>query len=159
MDDVLLAIRTLLLAGLDMVDTYKAVYYGRNTVPATSEMPFVEVIPIGTDMENRGSNSMNNEFEIMVRMQDTLKENITENTNKSIISHSQTFVKRMEERDANGKPLATTILGVLHDNRKLSNTVTINNFGRINYNEEFLDGSWIITAEMIMLTQKITLRS
>jgi hypothetical protein len=158
MDDVILALRTLLLSGLT-ADLYKKVYYGPNLVPAKSELPCVEVIPVSTTVENLGTNSMRNEYTIQITTKDILKNHVTEDTDKSILSHVQTIVKRMEERDANAKPKSTTILGVLHDNRKISNTVHINQIGNIEYNTEEFNGSWIISASIIITALKINLRS
>lgn len=158
MDDIILALRTLLDASLTP-DLYKAIYYGENFVPSKSEVPFVEVIPVETEMLQQGTNSMMNEYVITIQIKDIIKNFITANTDKEIISHVQTLVKRMEERDANGKPKSTTILGVLHDNRKITDTVNINNIGRINYTTESLNGSLILSAAVTITANRITLRS
>ncbi len=157
MDTVIEAIRTLLASGLTS-SLYKYIYYGHNNVPAKCELPCIEVAPVSTEMSNMGTHSMMNQFTIRITSKDILKNFITENTDKSILAHVQTIVKRMEERDANGKPLSTTVLGVLHDNRKLSNTVHINNIGTIEYNEEAYDGSWLISASVLITANVITTR-
>lgn len=158
MDDVILALRTLLDGSLE-ADLYKAIYYGENFIPAKSEVPFVEVIPVSTNMSNHGTNSMMNEMTITIKSKDIIKNFLTANTDKEVLTHVQTMVKRMEERDANGKPKSTTILGVLHDNRKISNKVHINNIGTIDYTTESLNGSLFLTASITITANVVTLRS
>jgi len=159
-DDVLLAIKTLLETA-DSGNVYAHHFYGVNTVPSQSEMPFIEIKPGSTSMERRGTNSMNNEFQVVIRVVDSLKNFVTEDTNKEVVSHTQTFVKRMEERDSNGKPLASTILGVLHDNMRLNNKVTMVGISTVRYDEinNPHDGSWIIEATMVVTAKLISLRS
>jgi len=157
MDTVIEAIRALQTSSLTS-GLYKYIYYGENLVPAKSELPCIEVDPVSTEMANMGTHAMMNEFTIRITTKDILKNFITENTDKSILSHKQTIVKRMEERDANGKPLSTTVLGVLSDNRKISNTVHINNIGTIEYNSEAFDGSWLVSASVLITAKLITTR-
>jgi len=102
---------------------------------------------------------MMNELTVTIKSKDIIKNFVTGNTDKEVLTHVQTMVKRMEERDANGKPKATTILGVLHDNRRISNTVHINNIGTIQYATESLNGSLFLTAEITITAQRITARS
>lgn len=158
MDEVITALIALLNSGLEE-DVYKQVYYGINHVPAKSEMPLVEVSPVSTEMANLGTNSMQNEYSIRITIKDYLKDHLTGDTDKAVLTQFKTMVQRMEKRDADGKPLSTTILGVLHDNRKISDKVHINNIGRIEYNEEELDGSYILGASVIITANRITLRS
>lgn len=159
MDTVITALRALLLTALG--STYKDYYYGENLVPAQADFPFLEIVPVSTLMEQRGTNSMMNEFTIMINIKDTLKNFLTSDTDKEILSHMQTMVKRMEERETSpdGKPKAATVLGVLHDNRQMSNTVHINNDFEIAYNVTEYGESWLLKASLTFTASKISMRS
>ena len=159
MDDVILAIKALLEANLP-TGVYKNIYYGPNLVPAESEIPCVEIIPMEEGMTNKGTNSMMNEFRIKIRITDSLKAFNTSNTKKTILGQVQAFVKRMGERDSNHKPLSSTILGVMHDNRQLTNTVHINRIGVVKDNfDELHEGRWIVRSELNIQADLISLRS
>ena len=143
MDDVIMAIRALIEAG-DTGDVYKKIFYGENKVPNGSIFPFVEVIPTNTEIVNTTTcGGINSEFTITINIKDTLKNHVTTDTNKEILSAMRDMVKKMEERDSGGTPLTTTILGMLSGNLKLSDTVNINNNWNIVYNEAEYNGSWI----------------
>ena len=159
MDEIISAIRALLAADGTIAALYKKIYYGVNPIPADSELPCIEVYPIGTQMLNLGTASMMNTYTIGVRIKDTLKAFVTNDTNKQVIDHSQDFVQRVENRDSNGKPDSGTILRVLHDNRQLSNTASIHEVSGIKYNTRELDKvSMIITAEINVTVKKISPR-
>lgn len=157
MDDVILAIRALLLAELG--STYEDYFYGENMVPAEADYPFVEVIPNNSLVTLRGTNSVNNEYGITIQIKDTLKAFETADTNKEIIAHMQEMVKRMEERDANGKPLSSTILGILQDNLQLSTTAHINNDWEIAYDTSPFAGSYVLIASLAFIVKRITLKN
>jgi len=53
MNEIIEAIRALLLASLGT--TYKKYYYGEVRVPTQAFMPFIEVIPMGTSIKNKGT--------------------------------------------------------------------------------------------------------
>ena len=157
MDDVILAIIDLFKTNLEE-GVYKDVYYGENRVPAEPDFPFVEVVPNRTIMRTRGTNSMMNEFSITVNIKDTLKASLTHDTDKEIVEHTQEMVKRMEAR-TDSIPDSDTILGILHDNLKLSNTVHLNNDWDINYQASEYNGSYILVASVQMTASLISLRS
>jgi len=160
MHNAIQAIITLLTASLT-ANTYKYIYYGPNLVPALAELPCVEVIPISESMTNRGTQTMMNELTIRIVVKDSLKKFVTNDTNKSTVAHVETFIKRIGERDsAKGRPDAATILGILHDNRQLTNTVHINDIGTVNYSfDKTQDGSYIIQADVEVTAQFISNRS
>ena len=146
MDEVIEKIRVL-LAGVPAGE-YKGIHYGANHLPAQSALPCIEVVPVRTEVSNMGTRSNKNEFVVRVAIKDTLKNFVTADTDKVVKAGTKKLVQRMEARDAKGKPLATTILGILSD-RKLASGVHINQLGVIEYNDdEQFDGSWLLSAEI-----------
>lgn len=153
MDSILTALRSLLVAALT---EYTTVYYGENKIPAEADFPLLEIIPRETERVQRGTNSFNNTYTVTISIKDTLKSHVTANTDKSVSTHMQKMVQRMEERDADGEPKSTTVLGVLSDNLKISNTAHINGDWRVRYDQSPFNGSWILIASVTFTINKIT---
>lgn len=68
---------------------------------------------------------MDNEYQVRVTIKHSLKSYLKENTNVEVLDHVQDLVEKMEGRTS-GDVDSNTVLGVLHDNLKLSNTAHIN---------------------------------
>lgn len=154
MNEVILAILTLLEASL--TTTYKKYYYWEIKVPNQAFMPFIEVIPVSTNITNRGTWGMaNNEFSIQINVKSSLKKYFTENTDKEILGYLQDLVEKVEDRDTNWNLKSTCILWILQDNLKLSNTVQINWDWNVVYNEINLWESYITMASITFTCQKI----
>lgn len=158
MDGIILALQSLLSAAL--TTTYKKYFYGENRVPAQSHFPFIEIIPLRTNIEVRGTGQMKqNTFTIKINIKDSLKKELTSNTDKIIVGFQQTMVKRMEERSSDGVPLATTVLGVLSKDDPdltLNSTVHINNDWEIDYSLSELGESWITIASITFTAKLLT---
>jgi len=161
MDEVIDAVLALFTAESTINSLYKKKYYGMNNIPGEHELPCIEVYPIDTSMINKGTGSMMNTYVVGVNIKDTVKASITEDTDKETVAHVKTFVQRIENRDSNGKPESATILGVLHDNRKLSNTAHIHEVSKVTYN--FGPGTTkdtnIVTASVKITVKRISPRS
>lgn len=118
MNEVILAIIALLEAKFGK--QYKQYYFGEIRVPAHMTFPFVEVVPLASKIDNRGTGAMtDNEFRIAITVKTTLK-NYLATSSAERMKHVQDLVKRMEERNTDGTIKDTTILGVLHDNLQLT---------------------------------------
>jgi len=158
MDDIILALQSLLSTALST--TYKKYFYGENRVPAQAHFPFIEIVPLSTSVNVRGTGQMrNNEFAIQINIKDSLKAELTSATDKSIVAFYQRMVKRMEERDSDGVPKAATVLGVLSRDQsdlKLNSKVHINNDWEIEYGLSELGDSWITTATITFTASLLT---
>lgn len=155
MDDVITSIVTLLTSALG--STYKKYYYGENKAPEQALFPFVEVIPISTSIENIGTGGlMKSVHSVQINIKETIKANLTANTNKATVEHLQDIVKKMEERETNGTLKSATVLGVLHDNLQLSAKVNINGDWEISYTETEYGDSWIVIGSVKFNASRIT---
>ncbi len=155
MNEVIEAIRALLKSTLG--GAYKKYYYGEVHIPNQSFLPFVEVVPMSSRIDNRGTGGMmDNQYTIQVNVKSTLTKYLRENTNTETIEHVKDLVKQIEERDSNGNVLSTTILGVLHDNLQLSNTANINGNWDISYDSLDLGDSYITIAKISFTVRVIS---
>ena len=158
MNEIIEAIRTLLKTELWVY--YKKFYYGEIRVPNQAYLPFIEVIPVGSKVTNRGTGGMvNNEYSIQINVKNTLKKYLKENTNVETLDHIQDLVQKMEGRDTDtGDLLSTTVLWVLHDNLTLTisgnRKADINGDWDIGYDEIDLGESYI-TIATISFTVKV----
>ena len=132
MNEVIEAIRNLLKTSLGSY--YKKFYYGEIRVPNSAMLPFIEVIPVGSKVTNRGTGGMiNNEYSIQINVKSTLKKYLSQKTSDEILEHLKDLVERIEGRNDDGNLESNTILGVLHDNLQLSSTANINGDWDISY--------------------------
>ena len=146
MDDVILAIISLLKT--QFTTTYNEYFYGENIIPSEPMFPFIEVIPNASSINNRGTGgTKNNTFSVTIKIKDSLKKYLNSNTNQSKFSALQTMVKRMEERTLNIFK-NTSVMYVLANNLKLSDTANINENWEINYDVVPLDGSYVIISSV-----------
>ena len=154
MDGVIQQIITLLNANLT---GYTGIYYGENFVPEQAIYPFVEVIPVGTSVENIWTGGLiNNTFSVRIQIKDSLKKTLNANTDRTTVQYLQNLVKRFEERDGNGDLLSTTVLGVLTNNLQLTDTVNIVGDWDVSYNNIVpLNGSYQITGSVDFTVKNI----
>lgn len=156
MNEVIEAIVTLLQTKLG--NTYKKYYYWEIKVPNQSFMPFIEVIPLNSDIVNRGTWWMlDNTFQIQVTIKNSLKKYLKQNTNVETLDHIQDLVKKMEDRNSDWTIKSNTVLWVLHDNLKLNATVHINGDWSIVYDEIDLWESYITFASIVFSWKLITM--
>ena len=126
-------------------------------MPNQNIFPFVEVIPNGTNVENTTTcGGINSEYNITVKIKDTRKHNIADNTNVEIVDGLRTVVLRMEERDSSGNTKADTILGILKNNLKLDENVNISDNWNISYDETQYGESWIMVASINFTCNNLT---
>ncbi len=156
MNEIIEAIQTLLSA--ELWSTYKKYYYGEIKVPNQSFLPFIEIIPLSSNITNRGTWWMlDNTFNIQITVKNTLKNHLKQNTNVDTISHIQDLVQKIEDRNADWTIKSSTVLWVLHDNLKLSNTVHINDDWVVTYDEIDLWESYITFATIVFSGKLITM--
>lgn len=98
---------------------------------------------------------MSNEYQIRVNIKHSLKSYLKENTNVEVLDHVQDLVEKMEARTS-GDVNSNTVLGVLHDNLKLSNTVNIVGDWEISYDEIDLGESYITYASVLFTVKDIS---
>jgi hypothetical protein len=95
MNEIILAIQALLKTNLG--NTYKKYYYGEVRVPNQSFLPFIEIIPVGSNLTNRGTGGMmNNEYKVQVNIKNTLKKYLKQDTKVEVLEHIQDLVEKME---------------------------------------------------------------
>jgi len=156
MNEVIETIQTLLSTTL--WSTYKKYYYGEIKVPNQKMMPFIEIIPLSSNITNRGTWWMlDNTFQIQVTIKSTLKKYLQENTNVNTIAHMQDLVKKMEDRNADWTIKSSTVLWVLHDNLQLNSKVQINDDWNITYDDIDLWESYIVFAAVVFSGKMITM--
>jgi len=154
MDNIIQKLRALLLA--QFTTTFKKYYYGENPIPAQAYFPFLEIVPVTTEIVQRGTGGCrDNLFTIEIRIKDTLKNYLKNNTDVQINDYMQTQVKRMEERE-NNTFKASTILGVLNSNLRLDNNCNIIDNFNISYNILPLDDSYIVIATVSFQVKLLT---
>lgn len=155
MDNVILAIKSLLSTAL--TTTYKKYFYGENKAPQQSHFPFIEIIPITTESNVSGTGGLRYDiYEIEINVKDTLKNHYKTASDNEILSHMQSLVKKMEDRDSDGTPKAATVLGVLNDNLTLSNSVHINDNWVITYDTSPYGESYIVIASLRVRAKLLT---
>ncbi len=137
--------------------TYKKYYYGESLIPVQAYLPIIEVVPVRTSITNRGTGGCKeNEFEINIKIKDTLKNYLKSDTNKVIAEYMQTMVKRMEERESNGVFKNATVMGVLKNNLKLDGNANIIDDFVISYDVLPLDESYIIVGTVTINVKLLT---
>lgn len=156
MDDIVLELLSLLETALG--SEYKKYYYGSSPIPVQAYMPFLEVDPTGTEVENKGTGGCkDNVFQITIRIKDDLKHYLKANTNNEIAEYKQKLVKRMEERNTDGTFKSDTVMGVLTENLKLGGKANIISDFVISYDDILpLDESYIIIGSVTFNVNLIT---
>jgi len=155
MNEIIEAIRTLLQNTL--WGKYKKYYYWEIRVPNQAFLPFIEVVPIWTNITNRWTWwMMNNEYSIWITIKNTLKKYLKQNTNVEALEHVQDLIEKMEWRNDNWDLKDDTILWILHNNLQLSTNANINWDWNISYDELDLWDSYITFATVLFTVKVIT---
>jgi len=154
MNEIIEALIALLTAKLGSSYTYM---HGLTDDKAKAKLPMIEVIPIETNFEIRGTGGLRRRFnDIEIKLTLNLKSYLKGNTNRTKIEHMEALEKIMEEPDTNGLPKSTTILGVVNDNLSMSSNVGIINNPHITYNENDYESSGgKVFAKMELITETI----
>lgn len=163
MNEVLQALLDLMKnnAGLTGDEAYCKFFYGKNVVPAQANFPLLEVYPNNSDSAARGTGSRpvvglipgrgglrTNTFSITVRIQDTLKSNLSETRDKEVITSYDKTIKRMEGTE-NGDYLDGSIMKILTENLTISDTIKFADNFQIEYDSVGdLNGSYIVSASV-----------
>jgi len=138
-----------------LTTTYKKYYYGENEVPEQQILPCLEVVPNGTFIENIGTGGMvKSEYTITINIKNSVKNFYTKGAT-TIVRAMQDMVKKMEERDGSHKLKSTTVLGILHNNLKLSSSVEINGDWRIVYDKIEVRDTFIVIGSVTFTAYKI----
>ena len=155
MDELITALKGLLEAALGSSYT---VIYGQVKIPDDTMFPLVEIVPINTVFQIRGTGKLSQgDHIVQINYKNSLKNFVDSDTDQTIVKHIQDAVKVMEERDdTTHMPLSSTILGCLIDNMKISGVMEIPKNIEISYNINEYDGSWIINASLVFTGKKIT---
>ena len=154
MDKIALKIKELLEAVL--TTQYKKYFYGENKAPDEKIFPFIEIIPINSEIKNIGTGGMLKKIHtIKINIKNTLKKYLTSNTEKEVIDHIQDLVKRMEDDETSGQPKSTSVIGVLHDNLQLDATANINGDWTVEYTEIPYGESYIVIASVQFTVERI----
>lgn len=155
MNDVLEAIQTLLSTTLGSI--YKKYYYWEIKVPNQKFMPFIEIMPLTSEIQNRWTWGMlDNNFTVQVTVKNTLKKYLKNNTDVDTIDHIQDLVKKVEDRNTDWTLKSNTVLWVLHDNLKLNDKVHINWDWNIVYDDIELWESYITFASITFSCKLLT---
>lgn len=145
MDRILLALQTLISSALGSTYT---VLYGGGLVPA-SNYPLVSIEPSSTEMTVAGTGGLRmNTFSVDITLHLDLKDYMSDATSTTIQTHLQALVKIMEERNTDGTPKSTTILGCLNNDLSLGGTVHTMELGTIQYGGNENNNSYIRTAKL-----------
>lgn len=154
MNEIITAIIALLRASLS--GTYKKFYYGEIRVPNQAFLPFIEVVPVWTRIQNKWTGGLiANEYQVRVNIKNSLKKYLQQNTNVETLDHVQDLVEKMEWRTSYNLD-SDTILGILHNNLKLSNTAHIVWDWEITYDEIDLGESYITYASVMFTVRAIS---
>lgn len=154
MNEIITSIITLLRASLS--GTYKKFYYWEVRVPNQAFLPFIEVVPVWTRIQNKWTGGlMTNEFQVRVNIKNSLKKYLQQNTNVETLDHVQDLVEKMEWR-TNSNLDNDTILWILHNNLQLSWNANIIGDWEITYDEIDLGESYITYASVLFTVKIIT---
>lgn len=150
MDDIITALITSLQTNI----TGWRVVYGDAPQEPDVYLPLISVAPLGTNFVIRGTGGLRDNASEIVITAIVDKKQYYAHSDDLTVSAVQALVNVMEERDATGTPLSTTILGTLNDDLSISGTVgNITDF-RLRY--DTIPTSRLATATLTFLTTRIT---
>jgi len=156
MNEIIEAIQTLL--STKFWSKYKKYYYWEIKVPNSKYMPFLDIAPLTSLVENRWTWGMaNNTFQIQIRVVSTLKKYLKQNTNVQTLDHMQDLIDQVEWRNADRTLKSDSVLWVLHDNLQLSSSVHINGDWNVAYDEIELWESYLVYATIVFSANLITM--
>lgn len=117
MGEIIQAIIALLETNLGAEYSY---YFGEVRVPGKSRLPLIEVYPENTIDNVTGTGGMRTiECDVKVCLKVSRKDYYGDNTDGTTVKFMEDLVSRMEERETNGVPKDSTILGVIQKNQNL----------------------------------------
>lgn len=145
-----------------LVPKFKYYYVGKPNRPPISDLPILSVYGISTTLLTRATNKDTFQFEIAIEaifnaFQEINAENGIEAT--SDLQAQKKLWQAMEEKDSNGIPVASSVLGILRRNITGSKFL-FNNEIVINYETENENNTVLYKAIMTLsLTTSLNLRS
>lgn len=129
------------------------VYYGPTPQEPSDYLPLIAVAPVRTSFKIRGTGGLRTEdMEINITAMVNLRDYF-EDTEGTEVDHLEALVLAMEDRDADGKPKSTTILGAV--NNDLSIGGTVGDILEFNINYDTIPTSRIGSATLTILTTRI----
>jgi len=156
MNEIIEAIQTLL--STKFWTKYKKYFYWEIKVPNQNFMPFLDIAPLTSLVENRWTWWMaDNTFQIQIRVVSTLKKYLKQGTNVEVLDHMQDLIDQVEWRNADRTLKNDSVLWVLHDNLQLSSTVHINGDWNVAYDEIELGESYLVYATIVFSAKLITM--
>jgi hypothetical protein len=121
---------------------------GKNPFKQSENLPIIEVIGESTECTVRWTGKMfNNTFNIQLIITDSLTRYIKTNSIVTFENFYDTFVDRIEAR-TNSVPVNTSILWILQDNLRLSNSCQLINDFSISYEPLESETSYFLKAEI-----------
>jgi hypothetical protein len=143
MDNIILALQTKLKTALSTTN----VFYG-DDIPQKTQMPFISIEPVSTEYSPNGTGGLaSNVSTIIITAKVRLNEYMSDTIGDKQ-KHLQALVNIMEERNTNGTPKSSTILGAISEDLSLSGEVDTISIGTIRYDTTVQDGSYIRTATL-----------
>lgn len=116
-------------------------------------LPLVSVAPVRTSFRIRGTGGLRTEIhEINISAMVNLSDYF-EDSEGTTVDHLSALVDAMEDRDTDGKPKSTTILGAV--NNDLSIGGTVQDILEFNINYDILPTSRVGSATLTILTTRI----
>jgi len=129
------------------------VCYGPAPQEPSDYMPLISVAPVRNSFRIRGTGGLRTEeMEINITAMVALRDYF-EDADGTEIDHLSALVLAMEDRDTDGKPKATTILGAV--NNDLSIGGTVGDILEFNINYDTIPTSRIGSATLTILTTRI----
>lgn len=144
------------------IPKFKYYYVGKPSQPPISDLPILSIYGISTTLLTRATNKDTFQFEIAIEavfnaFQEINAENGIEAS--SDLQAQKRLWQAMEERDVNGVPVASSVLGILRRNITGSKFL-FNNEIVINYETENENNTVLYKATMTLsLTTSLNLRS
>ena len=136
---------------------YKKYVYGEFVLAPRSYFPMIEVVPVSTEVVNRGTGgNTDNEFRVKIQVKDTLK-NTFEKADSVRIDALYNMVQGIEPRTVNGDFASTGIMHLLKNNLQLSGKAEILDNFIINYETLYNDEGYTIIGTIEFACRKITL--
>jgi hypothetical protein len=153
MDNIMLAIQSILQTNLG--SGYRVIY--GDDIPGLTEFPYIAVENVNTTYVRTGTGGLaQNTSVIQITAKVNLKDFMQDNTDVTIQAHRQELIKIMEERETNGVPKTSSVLGALYQDLSLGGIVSTIQIGTIQYDTSNAEGSYIRTATLnIETTQQL----
>lgn len=145
MNDVLAEIKADMEAAIG--SAIKTYYQGEVVLVPLSYAPALMVFGTSTEVVAKSTSKDETTYSITIRVVDTIQKKFDEDGTGVIIKAQEDLIDIMEERDANGIALSTTVLGVLRRNIK-GTSYLFNDDITINYSTMEQGEFFYISAEI-----------